>query len=194
MRTEDTHYAPAYTGPDLEPAELHSEILPGHSQGGTPHEDWMGPASRAVRPRDAELESRFDAVVTLFAWAQPCDWGVEELRYGFADADLVGADVERVIEAARWAHRRWKSGGTVLIRCQAGLNRSGLVTAPVLMLDGYSGPEAIAAVRAGRATIALFNDRFVDWLVGEAGQRLGLDRESVRLAEPMSWRPASPAA
>lgn len=60
----------------------------------------------------------------------------------------------------------------VLIRCQAGLNRSGLVTALVLMLDGHSATEAVNQLRARRSPWALCNDAFVDWLVTDAAALL----------------------
>ena len=117
----------------------------------------------------------FDAVVTLFAWALPCSWGVEELRYGFPDAHPDLADMTRVVAAARWAHERWSSGDRVLIRCQAGLNRSGLVTVLVLMLAGRTAQDAIRLVRERRSAYALFNPDFVDWLVDRAPAALALD-------------------
>ena len=56
-------------------------------------------------------------------------WGVEEMRYGFADASAEHFDTERLLRVSKWAFDRWNAGERVLIRCQAGLNRSGLVTA-----------------------------------------------------------------
>src|SRR3954453_15503791 len=142
-----------------------SEILPGLFQGGTRDDDVVqvaqaGSGFGGHRP--------YDAVVTLYAWAQPVPWEVEELRYGFGDCDIALADTERILRAARWAWRRWQSGDRVLIRCQAGLNRSGLVTALVLMLEGYDAESAIALIRERRSSWALCNDHFVDWLLNEA--------------------------
>src|SRR3954454_1122396 len=138
-----------------------SEIAPGLFQGGTRDDDVVQVAQAGLsfggnRP--------YDAVVTLYAWAQPVPWEVEELRYGFGDCDIALADTERIMRAARWAWRRWRSGDRVLIRCQAGLNRSGLVTALVLMLDGYDAAAAISLIRRHRSSWALCNRPFVDWL------------------------------
>ena len=52
----------------------------------------------------------------------------------------------------------------MLIRCQAGANRSGLITAIVLMKDGMSAEVAIAKVRAERK-FALSNSDFVKFLL-----------------------------
>lgn len=166
-------YAPRWVSHDQSPKNLYDEILPGLFQGGTPDEDWRVDALPFGGPDD-QPAMPFHAVVTLFAWAQACDWEVEELRYGFPDADPFDADMTRVVRAAGWAHKRWKDGDTVLIRCQAGLNRSGLVTAMVLMLDGWSAAEAIAHIRARRSPVALCNDRFVDWLLDHAEAALDL--------------------
>ena len=139
--------------------------------GGTADDDVVFVPSQ----RDSWLddEKQYDAVVTLYAWAKPATWEVEELRYGFPDADLALADLDRLLRAARWAYERWQAGDRVLVRCQAGLNRSGLVTALVLMQDGYSPVEAIALIRLRRSPWALCNDDFVRWLCDEATGVLG---------------------
>jgi hypothetical protein len=167
-------YAPRWVSIEQEPTELHSEILPGLYQGGTADSAWVDLGSELEHGED---QSGFEAVLTLFAWAQPFGWGVEELRYGFMDAHPRHADMTKVVEAARWAHLRWSGGQRVLIRCQAGLNRSGLLTALVLMLDGWEASDAIRLIRQRRAEVALFNTDFVDWLLTDAATALGLDRE-----------------
>lgn len=164
-------YAPRWVCDDQAPSELYSEVVPGLFQGGTDDDAWVNTAAALGMADD---NAGFDAVLTLFAWAQPFGWGVEELRYGFMDAHPRYADMSRIVEAAQWAHLRWTGGQTVLIRCQAGLNRSGLLTALVLMLDGWEAEEAIRTIRATRSEVALCNDDFVDWLVHDAATALGL--------------------
>jgi protein-tyrosine phosphatase len=177
-RHPDAHvrlYSVPFVSWSQQPADLIDEVLPGLFQGGTPDEDWRPRHEREARPqpiRDLDLEDRFDAVVTLFRRAQPWGLAAAELRYGLPDAAPSEAALRRVVQAARWAHAEWKAGGTVLIRCQAGLNRSGLVTALVLMLDGADAAAAITTVRAARADVALSNTHFVDWLVGHAAEAL----------------------
>lgn len=153
----DLYDIPAYAG---------SEILPGLFQGGTEDDDVV---QRARRDRWAH-ESPYDVVVTLYASASPAPWGVEELRFGFLDSALDGADAVRVVRAARFAFQRWLDGDTVLIRCQAGLNRSGLVTALVLVQAGLTPAQAVSVIRERRAGATLFNEHFVRWLLehGEA--------------------------
>lgn len=151
---------------DIEyPSWRADEILSGLYMGGT-HDDATVadpmPLFGLGGPREV------DAVVTLYAWAQPVEWEVEELRYGFGDGALHGNDLARVLRAAAWAYERWQAGDRVLIRCQAGLNRSGLVTALVLVMAGWEPADAIRHVRARRSPHALFNRHFVRWLVTEA--------------------------
>ena len=54
-------------------------------------------------------------------------------------------------------------------------DRSGLLTALVLMLAGMDAAEAIRLIRSRRSEVALFNDDFVDWLLTDAADALGLD-------------------
>ena len=89
------------------PSWTPDEILPGLFMGGT-HDHLT--AADPMPLRGLSQDSPFDAVVTLYAWAQPVDWEVEELRYGFGDGALHGSDLQRVIRAAQWAHDRWQAG------------------------------------------------------------------------------------
>jgi hypothetical protein len=155
--------APDRVGRDEVPSWEASEILPGLFMGGTADRDVVHVAAR--RRYDFGGPRPYDAVVTLYAWAQPVSWEVEELRYGFGDGEIGGVDLDRVIRAAAWAWQRWRAGERVLIRCQAGLNRSGLVTALVLMCAGYTAGDAIRLIRERRSPSALCNASFADWLI-----------------------------
>lgn len=55
--------------------------------------------------------------------------------------------------------------GPTLVHCQAGLNRSGLVAALVLMKRGRSAREAIDLLRATRSPAVLCNKSFEAWLL-----------------------------
>lgn len=151
------------------------EILPGLFQGGTEDHEVIGrPASahhyaRLGSTGDASGAGAcafpFDVVVTLYADAQPAPWGVQEVRYGFADGSLSALDARRAVELAKFAHSAWRGGSRVLIRCQAGVNRSGLVTALVLMCEGYGAADAIALLRERRGSVVLCNEHFEAWLL-----------------------------
>lgn len=134
-----------------------TEILPGLWQGGTSESSLLG---QPTKPGHYRGRRPFDLIVTLYADAQPAPWGVEEIRYGFPDAELDPHDLDRVREIAAYAAERWKAGDRVLVRCQAGVNRSGLVTALILLLDGWQPDEIVEHLRARRSSRVLSNDDF----------------------------------
>ena len=157
------------------PAYAPDEILPGLWQGGTEDDEVVG----CPTPFNHYASTYpFDLVVTLYGDALPAPWGVEELRFGFPDSALSAASVVRAVALARYAHTRWQEGARVLIRCQAGVNRSGLVTALTLMLDGLSAQESIELIRRRRSSGVLSNRHFVTWLLTEAADHLGLKEPS----------------
>lgn len=141
-----------------EELSLFSEILPNLYMGGTGDDDIVQFGKKLPQLHEREA---FDAVVTCYSYAQPMSWYVHENRYGFADGPMDHETFVKAQELASWLHSEWKSGKMCLSRCQAGLNRSGLVIALVLMMDGYSADDAIALIRARRDRNALFNLDFV---------------------------------
>lgn len=126
---------------------LISEVLPGL---------WQGGCIDGVR-----LPDDFTLVVSLYKW-ESYDVGPTTERLTFTAYDA--AEVPDVAEAANAAYAAWKAGGKVLIHCQAGLNRSGLTTALVLMADGYSADDAIRLVREKRCPMVLCNATFERYL------------------------------
>jgi hypothetical protein len=129
---------------------LISEVLPGL---------WQGGCLNGV-----ELPPHFDLVVSLYPWEQyalaPRTRRLEIKAY---DA----AEVPDLAEAVNAAYDAWKLGEDVLIHCQAGLNRSGLVAAQVLMRDGYTAQDAIAKLRDSRCPLVLCNQPFELWLLAQ---------------------------
>jgi hypothetical protein len=103
----------------------------------------------------------FDSCATLYAAAGAVDWGVAEYRYGFGDNALAAKDQLRAYAVADWVMSELEQGHRVLVRCQAGLNRSGLVTSLVLcQRAGMTGAEAIALIRSKRTLFCLANPDF----------------------------------
>jgi protein-tyrosine phosphatase len=151
--------------------QLFSEIAPNLFQGGT---DDLDVIHLAVTNNRKRTDLPFDAIVTMYAWARPADWDVQEFRYGVPDASITNIDLNRLRSAVEFGYVRWKSGDRVLVRCQAGLNRSGLVTALILIKDGMSADQAIKTIRTHRGPDALFNRSFADWLVSEGVRFLGM--------------------
>lgn len=144
--------------------QLYSMIAPNLFQGGTDDLDVIHLAQTNNRPR---TDLPFDAIVTMYAWARPADWKVQEFRYGVPDASISDIDLDRLRQAVDFGYDRWKQGDRVLVRCQAGLNRSGLVLALILIKDGLKPAEAIARIRDNRGEDALFNRDFYNWLMVE---------------------------
>ena len=154
----DKGFAPVHTINDWD-FPLWSEILPGLWTGGTDDFDTIDYTADTKASREI-TKDEFDTVVTLYAWARPTDWLVDELRFGFYDSDIDHIDWDKLMNVVNYAHSAWKSGNRVLIRCQAGLNRSGLTTALVLMKDGYSAKDAIELMREKRTDYILCNRDF----------------------------------
>lgn len=158
------------------PAYTPDEILPGLFQGGTEDHEVVGyptPKHHYERMYPGSTPTyQFDVVITLYADAQPAPWGVHEVRYGFPDGPLRDQDLQKAIRIAQEAHGQWRSGAQVLIRCQAGVNRSGLVSALILMIDGLSAPDAIALLRNRRSPFVLSNSHFEEWLRTCAAQHI----------------------
>lgn len=146
-----------------------NEITPGLWMGG---HDRQGRHDEPHYAMTVRVADEFDLVVSLYQ-RDGCgpDVGVDHLYYSIPDGVLEPGDAveleaiaERVAEAVR-------AGRRVLVRCQAGLNRSGLVTALTLIRLGHATNEAIDLIRERRSPDALFNGHFVAYLLGRARQQ-----------------------
>lgn len=150
------------------PTQTWNEILPGLTLGGTDSHDDMANLRFETdvfgMPEATLTKENFDTVVTLYAWAKPADWFVKELRLGILDGDLSDFDWDEMRNLVLTAHSDWKAGKRVLIRCQAGINRSSLVMALVLIREGFSAKKAIELMRQKRGQAVLANRHFVEWL------------------------------
>ena len=82
-----------------------------------------------------------------------------------ADAELLERDVREVERLAALVAGRLAEGRRVLVRCQAGLNRSSLVAARALVLSGWAPADAVAAIRAARSPNCLFNREFLQYVL-----------------------------
>jgi protein-tyrosine phosphatase len=143
---------------------LWSEIIPNLWVGGTDDFDTIEDAVNLHNVREI-TKDQFDAVVTLYAWAQPVDWMVEELRFGFYDSGISHIDMEALGRAATFAVTQVNAGRKVLIRCQAGLNRSGITAALALIMLGNTPEEAISLLREKRSKYVLINKEFEQFLL-----------------------------
>ncbi len=145
---------------------------------GTPWDEvhpglWVGGHSVADEqgwPVPVVVRDEFDTVVSLYAAPGhgPAE-GVEHLHHRMADADLLGEDAAHVARLAAVTAARVREGRRVLVRCQAGLNRSSLVAALAMVELGVAPQDAIDRIRAARSTNYLFNRSFVAHVRAAAG-------------------------
>ena len=115
------------------------------------------------------LPDDFHKVFSLYPWEKyalgPKTERVELRLYDAAempDADLLHATAEQVVESL--------THGKTLVHCQAGLNRSGLISALALVKTGLAPAEAIALLREKRSPVVLCNATFESWLLGQGGE------------------------
>lgn len=146
---------------ELMPKELWTEIYPNLWMGGTDEDDIVGMPE--VEPRITKQD--FDTVVTLHAWSNPVDWHVREFRQHFQDGEVTEFNEEELKFLVDFVNYELDLGKGVLVRCLSGLNRSGLVSALVLMSRGYSARETIDHLREVRSTLVLCNKDYEAWLL-----------------------------
>ena len=116
---------------------------------------------------------RFDVRIDLYGSCAKAADGVDEFVYALWDSHINGWDAEAfgilgdaVAETVFWLD----VGKRVVVNCQAGLNRSGLVSALALMeWAGLTADEAINLIHARRSPLCLVNASFVAFLK-EKGQ------------------------
>ncbi|MFG2333377.1 protein phosphatase [Streptomyces sp. NPDC048604] len=142
-----------------EPGAPWSEIIPGLWMGGHFWDDGSG------IPRPAVAKSEFSLVVSLFTRSgHGPDDGVDHLVHEIPDNPLTFEQLGAVREAAAATAAAVRDGRPTLVRCFAGYNRSGLVTAQALVELGLDAEEAVALIRRRRSSWALHNEVFVQYL------------------------------
>lgn len=118
---------------------------------------WLGGCIDGVR-----LPDDFRYVVSLYPWEKYA-LGPQTTRWEYPMYDDLDEDTDQVDEIAARVNELRASGKT-LVHCQAGLNRSGLVAARALMLEGASAANAIGLLRERRDPMVLCNPAFEHWL------------------------------
>lgn len=109
-------------------------------------------------PTDRE----FDAVLTLWHNAPTVYADVEQYQWFIQDGGM--PPLAQLDEAVGWVKWQWTMGRRVLVRCRAGLNRSGLVVGRVLIDSGRTPEETIHMIRQRRSPYALCNANFEQYL------------------------------
>lgn len=80
--------------------------------------------------------------------------------------DSTDEDMGLIDDIARWVNA-CRETGPCAIHCQAGLNRSSLVTARALMLGGMTAADAVSLLREKRSPACLCNPAFLEWLLAQ---------------------------
>jgi hypothetical protein len=119
-----------------------------------------------------DADSGFDTVITLWDGWNPStygpepDSGVEHHHLPFLDGPLTREALNTVARAAEVTLRDLSEGKSVLVRCQAGLNRSGLVVGTTLVNGvGLTGYDALSRMRAARSPWVMCNREFAEFLM-----------------------------
>ena len=118
---------------------------------------WVGGAAGTVLPE------KIQHVVSLIG-----DGGYE-IRHPVSSMLLVHWEdsttqsLDQADAIASWAY---SCTGDVLVHCIAGLNRSALIAARVMMLSGLTADSAIREIREKRSEFCLHNPHFEGWLRG----------------------------
>jgi hypothetical protein len=122
---------------------------------------WMGGCINDVR-----LPDDFHYVVSLYPWER-YQLGPNTIRAEHRLRDHAQMpDLDELDRIATGVNVRRQEGKT-LVHCQAGLNRSGLVTALALTKRGTTPTDAIALLRAKRHPTVLCNHTFEQWLLAQ---------------------------
>jgi len=135
-----------------------TELLERLFLGGTPRTDVVVQPGEIGSPWQPSVHrGLFDACVTMTPISGPAGSGVLELRVPINDRDGEERDLEILAGAVAWIVARHRVGNRVLVRCHAGLNRSGLVAVPAMtwIAPELSFDEALAAARAKRHELVL---------------------------------------
>lgn len=112
-----------------------------------------------------DLGQNFEWVLSLYPWQRyPIGPYVERREVEMYDSDS-GPDDAQVRELATWVNEARRQGPT-LVHCQAGLNRSALIVAAALVLDGHTPDDAIALLRERRSPAVLCNPTFERFIRG----------------------------
>lgn len=111
-----------------------------------------------------DLGDDFAYVISLYPWEK---WPTNGERLEYKLYDSHDVDTGGVYDIAAVINERLDTGKPVLVHCQAGLNRSALVTATALMQRGMSADAAIKLLREKRSPAVLCNPTFEAWLRGQ---------------------------
>lgn len=155
-----------------------SHIHEGLWMGACDYNPTTGPDARNWAKAEVTDDAPFDVVVSVFSGAWPELYGppegsrIEHHMYPFLDSPEVTPEVLKyAFDAAMRVNDELAAGKRVMVRCQAGLNRSGLVAGLVLVsLFGFTPEEAVMTLRERRSVWALCNEAFENFLLSMSNE------------------------
>lgn len=111
------------------------------------------------------LPTHINYVMSLYPWER---YTINHKVRGELYIRMYDDPNQALDQVEQMAHQvnAWRKRGQVLVHCQAGLNRSSLVVARALMLDGLTADEAITLLRENRSPACLCNRAFEAYLRG----------------------------
>lgn len=113
---------------------------------------------------NAKLGDDFKHVVSLYKWER-YKLGPDTQRHEFTMYDSADMETnEQIHEIADLVNECLKDGKT-LVHCQAGLNRSNLISGLALIKQGMAPGDAINLLREKRSPVVLCNEAFENWLM-----------------------------
>lgn len=135
-----------------------TEIIPGLWIGG---HDYNVSENGQTRRTDAYPMDTFDVVVSMFHRLGHEPTGdTDHYEALFPDGELGPQVLRQAALAASRVADALRMSKKVLVRCQAGLNRSSLVAGMALIDLGFSGEDAVQVIRARRSPWALCNEDY----------------------------------
>lgn len=121
---------------------------------------WQGGCMNGVK-----LPSGFRYVISLYPWER-YDLPEGCFRREVRMYDSLDQGFDQVVDLAVQAAEFVRKAPT-LVHCQAGLNRSGLLAATILVKHlGKTPAEAISLLRSQRSPLVLCNEAFENWVRG----------------------------
>lgn len=120
---------------------------------------WMGGCTNGLI-----LPNEIQHVISLYPWES---YDIAHQLKSCLEVRMYDASGEpnhqQVVGIADWVNV-CRDDAPTLVHCQAGLNRSGLITATALARRGMKAKDAIDYVREARSPACLCNQSFVEYL------------------------------
>jgi protein-tyrosine phosphatase len=124
---------------------------------------YMGECPRHVQ--SLKTIEKFTHIINLYPW-QPYERHRHQI---YTEAWMLDSndlpDTTILYSLANHINHAIEHQGMVLVHCQQGINRSGLVTGLALYEQGFSAKDAIALMRKRRFAGVLSNKVFEAWLL-----------------------------